>query len=229
MKALMLAATVAVGMAASTRAGVPDARQAPIAPTEASRALLLQPDHPEMNRRAPDISDVRLETTKGTMRLEMRRAWAPLGVDRFYNLARHGYYDDTAVFRIRASTWAQFGINGDPKVAQAWRHRTMPDDPRVLSNVRGTLAYAFKDPNGRTTQVFINLRDNSATHDAEPFVPFAKVIEGMDVADALYAEYGEQAGGGIRAGKQDLVFLRGNAYLRREFPRLDYIVRAIID
>ena len=83
--------------------------------------------------------------------------------------------------------------------------------------------------NGRTTQVFINLKDNSATHDTEPFVPFARVVEGMDVADALYAEYGERAGGGIRAGKQDPVFEGGNAYLRREFPRLDYIKRATIE
>jgi hypothetical protein len=95
--------------------------------------------------------------------------------------------------------------------------------------VRGTLAYAFKDPNGRTTQVFINLRDNSATHDAEPFVPIARVIEGMGVADSWYAGYGERAGGGIRAGKQDPVFLGGNEFLRREFPRLDYIIRATIE
>jgi peptidyl-prolyl cis-trans isomerase A (cyclophilin A) len=196
---------------------------------QSKRALLLQPDHPEMNRRAPEIAHVRLETTRGIIRLEMRRAWAPHGVDRFYNLVRHGYYDDSAVFRIRAGLWAQFGINGDPKVAQLWRTRTIPDDPRVLSNVRGTMAFAFKDPNGRTTQLFINLRDNSATHDAEPFVPIAKVIEGMDVADALYSEYGEQAGGGIRAGKQDSVFAGGNEYLKRLFPRLDYIVKATIE
>ena len=120
------------------------------------------------------------------------------------------------------------GINGDPAVAKRWRDRTMPDDPRVLSNVRGTVAFAFKDPNGRSAQVFINLKDNSATHDAEPFVPFARVIEGMEVADAWYAEYGERAGGGIRAGRQDPVFEGGNAYLLREFPKLDYIKRAVV-
>jgi homoserine O-acetyltransferase len=193
------------------------------------RALLLHPDDPGMNRQAPAASRVRLETTKGVLRLEMRREWSPHGVDRFYNLVRHGYYDDAAVFRIRPGTWAQFGINGDPRIAQLWRTQTIPDDTRVLSNVRGTVAYAFKDPNGRTTQVFINLKDNSATHDREPFVPFARVIEGMAAADALNAEYGEQAGGGIRAGKQDPVFEGGNAFLRRAFPRLDYIVRASIE
>ena len=193
------------------------------------RSILLQPDHPEMRRPAPGASVVRLETTKGVVRLEMRRAWAPHGVDRFYNLVRHGYYDDAAVFRIRARTWAQFGISGDPQIAQAWRGQTLPDDPRVLSNVRGTAAYAFKDPNGRTTQVFINLADNSAGHDKEPFVPFARVIGGMEVVDALYSDYGEQAGGGIRAGKQDPLFAGGNAYLKEAFPRLDYIVKAVIE
>ena len=195
---------------------------------QSGRGLLLQPDHPEFVRRAPEISYVRLETTTGVVRLEMRRAWSPHGVDRFYNLVRHGYYDDAAVFRIRAGTWAQFGINGDPAIAQAWRSRTIHDDPRVLSNVRGTVAFAFKDPDGRSTQVFVNLRDNSATHDAEPFVPFARVVEGIEAADAWHAGYGEAAGGGIRAGKQDPVFLGGNEYLRRNFPRLDYIRRTAI-
>jgi len=194
-----------------------------------NRRFLLVPDSPEINRRAPDIARVRLETTRGIIRLEMHRAWAPHGVDRFYNLVRNGFYDQAAVFRVRAGMWAQFGINGDPKIAQIWRNRTILDDARVESNVRGTVAFAFKDPNGRTTQVFINLRDNSATHDKEPFVPIAKVIEGMDVADALYSEYGEQAGGGIRAGKQDPVFAGGNEYLKREFPKLDYILKATIE
>jgi peptidyl-prolyl cis-trans isomerase A (cyclophilin A) len=189
---------------------------------------LLAPGGAELDERAPEVCRVRLDTTKGPIVLEMRRAWSPHGADRFYGLVRAGYYDDVAVFRIRAGVWAQFGINGEPAVAQRWRTRTIPDDPRVLSNERGTVAYAFKDPNGRTTQVFINLRDNSEKHDAEPFVPFARVVEGLEVADALYAEYGERAGGGIRAGKQDPVFEGGNAYLRRNFPSLDYIKRATI-
>ena len=182
-----------------------------------------------MNRRAPDIARVRLQTTRGVIRLELRRAWAPHGVDRFYNLVRHGYYDNTAVFRVLAGKWAQFGINGDPAIAQAWRTRTIPDDPRVERNVRGAVSFAFKEPNGRTTQVFINLRDNSATHDREPFVPIGKVIEGMNVADGLCSDYGEQAGGGIRGGKQDPLFAGGNDYLKRNFPRLDYITKATIE
>lgn len=190
---------------------------------------LLDPDAPELNRRAPDQFKARLETSKGPMLLEIQRDWSPAGVDRFYNLARTGYYDGVRFHRVIKDRWAQFGINGDPRISKAWRTRTIPDDPRVQSNVRGTIAYAFAVPNGRTTQLFINLQDNSLTHDKEPFVPLGRVVLGMDVAGALYADYGETSGGGIRAGKQAPLFEGGNAYLAREFPRLDYIVRATIE
>jgi cyclophilin family peptidyl-prolyl cis-trans isomerase len=185
-------------------------------------ALFVQSD-----TRAPDEYKVRLETTKGTIVIAVHRDWAPRGAERFHELVTGGYYDDAPIFRIRRDTWAQFGIAGDPKVAQAWRTRTIPDDPyKGVTNKRGTIAFAFKDPAGRTTQVFINLKDNSATHDKEPFVVFGEVVEGMDVADKWYADYGESAGGGIRAGKQDPVFEGGNAYLKAKFPLLDYITRA---
>src|SRR5678816_958388 len=188
----------------------------------AALLLLVQPAVPAEYK-------VRLDTTKGPIVIAVHRDWAPHGADRFHELVTSGYYDDAAIFRIRPGTWAQFGIAGDPNVAQAWRTKTIPDDPyQGHSNTRGAVAYAFKDPNGRTTQVFINLRDNSPAFDAEPFVPFARVIEGMAAADALYADYGERAGGGIRAGKQDPVFQGGNAYLRRDFPNLDYIERAAL-
>ena len=178
---------------------------------------------------APAEYKVRMETSKGPIVIAVHRDWAPHAADRFHELVTAGYYDEARVFRIRKGTWAQFGIAADPKVAQAWRNRTIPDDPfKGVANKRGTVAFAFKDPNGRTTQVFINLRDNSETHDREPFVIFGEVIEGMDVADALYAEYGESAGGRIRAGKQDPVFEGGNVYLRAEFPLLDYIKTATI-
>ena len=191
-------------------------------------SLLLTPDAPEMNRRAPELFNARLETGKGVILIEVHRDWAPNGADRFYNLVRAGYYDQAPFHRVIEGRWAQFGINGDPKVSKIWRERTIPDDPRRESNVRGTVAYAFAVANGRTTQVFINLRDNSATHDAEPFAPFGRVVEGMDVADKLNAEYGESAGGGIRAGKQGPLFEGGAAYLKRNFPRLDYIIRATV-
>jgi cyclophilin family peptidyl-prolyl cis-trans isomerase len=190
---------------------------------------LLHPEAPALNRRAPDRCRVLLDTSRGRMTIEVTRAWAPHGADRFYNLVCNGYYDDARFFRVIKDKWAQFGINADPAIAAAWRTRTIPDDPAGQSNVRATIAFAFAVPNGRTTQVFINLRDNSATHDREPFVPFGRVVQGMEAADALNAEYGESSGGGIRAGKQDPLFAGGNAWLARNFPRLDFIRRATVE
>lgn len=192
-------------------------------------ALLLRPDAPEVNERAPDRFGVRLYTTKGVVLIDVHRDWSPRGADRFYNLVRRGYYDGVRFHRVTAGRWVQWGINGDPRVANAWREAAIPDDPRVVSNTRGTIAFAFKDPNGRTTQVFVNLRDNSETHDAEPFTPFGVVVEGMNVLDALYSGYGEEAGSGIRSGRQGPLFAEGNAYLEREFPKLDYIVTATVE
>lgn len=197
-------------------------------PQATNPSLLLTPDAPEMKRRAPDLFNLRFETSKGAMLIEIHRAWSPQGVDHFYNLVSAGYYDGVRFSRVVKGKWAQFGINGDPKISNVWRTRTIPDEPRRESNVYGTIAYAFAVPNGRTTQIFINLQDNSATHDKEPFVPFGKIIEGLEVADALYAEYGESAGGGIRGGKQGPLFEGGNEYLERNFPRLDYIIRATV-
>src|SRR5687767_10109872 len=176
----------------------------------------------------PEVFRVQLETTKGRIVIECVRAWAPNGADRFYELVTTGYYDETALFRIRPDTWVQFGINGSPNIAQAWRARTIADDPLTQANVRGTVFFAWAVANGRTTQVVINLKDNRDVHDKEPFVPFGRVIEGMEVADSLFDEYGEAAGGGIRAGKQDPVFQGGNAYLKKNFPKLDYIRTARI-
>ncbi len=160
------------------------------------------------------------------MTIDCVRAWAPHGADRFYELVTSGYYDHSPLFRIVTGKWAQFGINGDPKVSTAWRDKTIPDDPFRESNVKGTVAFAFAVPNGRTTQVFINLVDNHVAHDKEPFVVFGRVTQGMEVVEALYAGYGESSGGGIRAGKQGPLFEQGNAFLKKNFPLLDYIIRA---
>jgi peptidyl-prolyl cis-trans isomerase A (cyclophilin A) len=192
-------------------------------------AGLLDPAAPSVNRRAPDQFRVRLDTSKGAVVIECHRDWAPQGTDRFYNLVRAGYYDDTRFFRVVKGRWAQFGINGDPAVANAWRDRTIPDDPPGQSNVRGTVTFAFAVPNGRATQVYIALTDLSDPQDKQGFVPFGRVIEGMDVADRLNAEYGEQSGSGIRAGRQQPLFDGGNAYLDREYPGLDRIIRARIE
>jgi peptidyl-prolyl cis-trans isomerase A (cyclophilin A) len=174
-----------------------------------------------------DVFDVRLETSKGEVLIEVHREWAPFGADRFLELVRRHYYDDTRVFRVVAGRWAQFGIHGDPRVSARWRRRTIPDDPPRVSNARGTVAFAFAVPHGRTTQVFVNLADNTSL-DAQGFAPFGRVTQGMEVADALESTYGETAGGGIRAGHQEPLFAGGNAYLDREFPRLDRILRAAV-
>ena len=177
---------------------------------------------------APSMFQVRLQTTKGAIVIEVHRDWAPIGADRFYQLVTSRYYDGNRFFRVVAGRWAQFGINGDPAVAKAWRERAIPDDPRRQSNVRGTVAFAFAVPNGRTTQVYIALTDLSATQDEQGFAPFGRVVSGMEVADALNSEYGESSGSGIRAGRQQPLFDGGNAYLDRAFPRLDRIVNAVV-
>lgn len=191
-------------------------------------SVLLNPSDPEWKKPAPVQFVVRMETSRGVIRVGATRAWAPLGADRFYNLVRNGYYDEARFFRVVAGRWAQFGIHADPKIAKVWRNEMLADDPRVESNVRGAVAFAWAVRNGRSTQVFISLGENAATLDAQGFAPFGRVTEGMDVADRLYAEY-DEAVGGIRAGRQDVVFEMGNAYLMKEYPRLDFIRRAVIE
>ena len=176
---------------------------------------------------APAEFRVRLDTTKGAIVIAVHRAWAPQGADRFHQLVTSRYFDDSRFFRVVKGQWAQFGIAGDPALATAWRTRAIPDDPPSQSNVRGRVAFAFKDPGGQTTQIYISLRDNSY-QDAQGFVPFGEVVEGMQVADALNSEYGENSGGGIRAGRQQPLFDGGNAWLDREYPRLDRLLHAAV-
>jgi cyclophilin family peptidyl-prolyl cis-trans isomerase len=191
------------------------------------RSRLLNPADSFFAEPAEPITRIRFDTTAGVFMMEVHRAWAPRGADRFVNLVRARFYNGATIFRIRPGTWAQFGIPADPAVAKAWRSQTFPDDPFRETNTRGTVAFAFAVPDGRTTQVFINLRDNAATHDKEPFVPFGRVTEGLDVADRFFAEYGEGLGG-IRAGKQDPAFAEGNAFFDRVYPKLDRIRTASI-
>jgi cyclophilin family peptidyl-prolyl cis-trans isomerase len=177
------------------------------------------------SRLQPGQVRVRLDTSKGAIVIAVHRDWGPHGADRFLELVNASYFDDSRFFRVVKGQWAQFGINGDPKVATAWRQRTIPDDPRGQSVTRGRVAFAFAVPNGRTSQVYIALRDLSYQDD-QGFVPFGEVVQGMEVADALNSEYGEGSGGGIRAGRQQPLFDGGNAYLDREFPRLDRLLGA---
>ena len=189
------------------------------------RKVLLNPKHKVWSERAPDVFKVRFETTKGLFIVQVHRDWSPRGVDRFYNLVRTGFFDDARFFRVRPGFIAQFGIPGDPKIAAVWREQTLPDDPARQSNNRGTIAYAMTGPNTRTTQLYINVSENSRL-DADGFSPIGRVVEGMDIVDQLYSGYGEDAGGGMRGGKQGKIFESGNTYLDREYPKLDKLVRA---
>lgn len=190
--------------------------------------ILMHPQDEVFQGPAPENFRVNLQTTKGTVVMELQRSWSPQGVDRFYNLVRHGYYNNSRVFRIRDRDFVQFGIHGDPSVAQAWRNQRIPDDPVIESNVRGTVAFAMgTQPDDRTTQIYINLKDKPEL-DAMGFAVMGKVVEGMEVADALYSGYGETAAGGIRGGKQDVAFAGGNAFFDEHFPELDSIFSARI-
>jgi homoserine O-acetyltransferase len=172
---------------------------------------------------------VAAETTAGRFEIEVHRSWSPHGADRFHALVQAGYYDDSRFYRTVAGKWVQFGIAGDPAVAQAWRGRTIPDDRLVQSNLPGFVAFAHTGPGTRSTQVFINLGDNSAQNDREPgFAPFGRVVSGMAVVESLYAGYGEASGGGMRAGGQDAIFTGGNRHLDETFPRLDRLIRLAV-
>ena len=197
------------------------------AATVNTRGALLEAERASLATPAPERFDVRFETSQGPIVVAVHRAWAPAGADRFYYLVRNGFFDGERFFRVREGFIAQFGLNGDPAVIAAWKHRNMPDDPVRVSNIRGTLAYAMTGPNTRTTQIYINLSNNQKL-DSQGFAPFAQVTSGMDAVDHIYAGYGENAGGGVRAGKQGLIEAGGNAYLMREFPKLDYIIRAFV-
>jgi len=158
------------------------------------------------------------------------RAWGPIGADRVYNLARLGYYDDTRVHRVVRGYIAQWGLHGDPAVNAAWQSRTIAADPPRSRHARGTFALAYagpRRPDTRNTQLFVNLADN-ARNDAEPFTVLGTVVEGMAVLDSLYAGYGERSGSGVRQGKQGPIETGGNAYLDREYPRLDRILHVTV-
>jgi cyclophilin family peptidyl-prolyl cis-trans isomerase len=172
----------------------------------------------------PDVYRVKFETSKGDFIVEVTRAWAPRGADRFHELLRMHYFDQGRFFRVLPGFIAQFGIHKDFKVHDVWRKLFIVDDPFKEKNVRGTLAFAKSDPNTRATEVFINLADNQILDDGG-FVPFAKVVQGMDVVDQLYSGYGELGpkGKGPDVGRAEE---EANEYIVPRFPLLDYIKRA---
>lgn len=188
---------------------------------------MLHPEAAHWSQAAPPIYDAAIETTKGTFVLEIHREWAPRGADRFYQLARAGYYDDSRFTRVVPNFIVQFGIAGRPRINEAWAARTFPDDPVRHTNARGTIAFAMTGPDARTTQLFISLVDNSRL-DAQGFAPIGFVSQGMEVVDRLYSAYGETSGGGVRAGKQGPLLTGGNAFVDREYPRLDHLIRITV-
>jgi peptidyl-prolyl cis-trans isomerase A (cyclophilin A) len=192
------------------------------APQQAADPTLKNPA--ALNDQAPALYRARLETSQGVFVIEAHRDWAPLAADRFYNLVKHGFYDNTRFFRVLSGFMAQFGLNGDPEVQRAWAVAGLPDEPAKQSNTRGYVSFARESgPNSRYTMVFINYKDNSYL-DSEGFPPFGQVVLGMDVADKLYSGYGR-----TNVPDQRRITSEGNAYLSAEYPKLDYVRRATIE
>lgn len=179
---------------------------------------------PEQKIVVPEVYRVKFETSQGDFTVEVTRAWAPRGADRFHELVRMHYFDQGRFFRVVKGFIAQFGVHRDFRVHEQWREFFIVDDPPKEKNLRGTLSFAKSGPNTRSTEVFINLADNTSLDD-ERFVPFGRVVEGMDVVDRLYAGYGDlrPVGKEIDPGR---VEGEANEYLVQHFPKLDYIKRA---
>jgi peptidyl-prolyl cis-trans isomerase A (cyclophilin A) len=180
-----------------------------------------------LNEQAPATYRVKFDTSRGPFVVEVHRDWAPLGADRFYNLVKNGFYDNARFFRVIGGFMVQFGINADPKLSALWRNARINDDPVKQSNKRGLITFATAGPNTRTTQVFVNYGDNAAL-DSQGFAPFGQIISGMNIVDGLFNGYGEGAPHG-NGPEQGRVQSEGNAYLIKEFPKLDYIKTATIE
>jgi peptidyl-prolyl cis-trans isomerase A (cyclophilin A) len=176
---------------------------------------------------APATYKVDFATSKGTFVIEVHRDWAPNGADRFYNLVKNGFFDNSRFFRVVSDFMVQFGLHADPAVSAQWRTAEIKDDPVKQSNQRGMISFATRGPNTRTTQVFISYGDNARLN-SMGFAPFGQVVSGMDVVDTLYNGYGEGApqGSGPEQGR---IQREGNAYLTKDFAKLDYIKKASIE
>ena len=184
---------------------------------------LMDPAGAEMTQEAPATFRARFETTKGTFVVEVERRLAPRGADRFYNLVRHGYYNGTKLFRVIPGFVVQWGMSGNPALSEVWNQARIPDDPVIASNLPGTITFAMAGPNTRTTQLFINYKNN-AHLDRDGFSPFGRVVEGMEVVESFNAEYGATP-----ANNQQRIGAEGDAFLEKHFPNLDAILSATIE
>jgi peptidyl-prolyl cis-trans isomerase A (cyclophilin A) len=186
--------------------------------TPAAKPSLTNP--PSLHAKAPELFKAQFTTTKGDFVVEVHREWAPLGADRFYNLVKNGFFNNTAFFRVVPGFMVQFGLNANPAVNQAWEHANIKDDPVMGSNTRGIITFATAGPNTRTTQLFINFGNNAGL-DKQGFAPFGTVTDGMDVVDKIYSGYGERP-------EQDKITNEGDAYITKNFPMIDKIKLAKI-
>ncbi len=216
-------AAVAPVPAAPATAAAPS-EEAPAAPI--STAGLLHPDAAKLAATGPDSFVVHIVTSRGAVDLKIHRDWSPRGADRLYYLVSNGFYDSARFFRVINGFMAQIGFSGDPAITAAWEHLTINDDPVKHSNTRGTVTFAKTGaPNSRGTQLFINF-GNNANLDGAGFPPLGEVTNGMSAVDSLYSGYGEGGDMGGQGPLQGTIAREGNAYLTRNFPKLDYIKSA---
>ena len=179
-------------------------------------------DPSALTEMAPAVFRARFETSKGPFVIEAHREWAPLAADRFYNLVKNGFYDGTRFFRVRPGFMAQFGLNGNPDIQNAWQRAFLRDEPTMQQNVRGFVTFTTEGrPQSRFTQIFVNYGDNSRL-DTDGFAPFGQVVTGMDVVDTLYAPPDDAQ------PDQRRILREGNEYLQKEFPQLDFVKKATI-
>ncbi len=177
--------------------------------------------------KAPDVFKVKFQTSKGDFVVQVNKEWAPIGAQRFFELAQTNFFDNARFFRVITGFMVQFGINADPKISATRENDIIADDPVRQSNNKGRLTFATRGPNSRTTQMFINLVSNPNL-DSQGFAPFGEVISGMDVVEKLYAGYGEGAPGG-NGPSQPLIQSQGNEYLQKDFPLLDYMKKTTVE
>ena len=178
-------------------------------------------DGPPADVQAPATYQVRMETSKGPIVIDVNRSWAPHGADRFYMLSKRTFYDQARFFRVVPGFVIQFGIHATPEENAKWSQAAIQDDPVTQSNVKGTVSFASHGPNSRTTQVFINLGNNTGSLDPQGFAVFGRVSQGMELVEQLYSGYAQTP-------EQELITLRGNAYLLENFPKLDFIQKVTV-